>query len=176
MTDPAPPLHGGEEPSAPAVARRTLPGADELPRAAVYLTPGQLFAAAEPTEVVTVLGSCVSVCLFDRTTAVGGVNHFLVPVGPAQDPSPRYGDYAMEALLEALRTKGAHPAGLRAKVFGGAGEVRAGRPSVGAKNVGLALRALAAAHVPVLASDVGGTAGRKIVFHTDVGAAWVRLL
>jgi len=163
--------------AAPARRRLDLPGADTRPRRSVYLQPGELCTAAEPTEVVTLLGSCVAVCLFDPVAEVGGVNHFLLPRGPSSDASPRYGTNAMALILEQLLALGARPTALRAKVFGGASSLRPtfGR-SLAAENVALALRVLEEARIPVLESDVGGQRGRKLVFHTDVGSAWMRRL
>lgn len=161
----------------PGRRRLDLPGADATPRAKVYLQPGDAYVSAEPAEVVTLLGSCVSVCLFDPGAAVGGVNHFLLPRGPSSDASPRYGINAMALLLEQVLACGASATALRAKVFGGASSLRPtfGR-SLAAENVELALGVLERAGIPVLERDVGGARGRKLVFHTDVGTAWLRRL
>ena len=154
-----------------------LPGADGRPRRSVYLHAGQVHAAAEPSSLVTVLGSCVAVCLYDREAGVGGMNHFLLPHPTLREHSPRFGAYAMPHLLEEVLKLGARRERLGAKVFGGACVIEAfkGR-NLGAENVALALKALDEARVQVLERDVGGRHGRKLVFHTDVGAAWVRAL
>jgi chemotaxis protein CheD len=161
----------------PGRRRLDLPGADAILRRSFYLQPGGVHSSAEPTEVVTLLGSCVSVCLFDPAARVGGVNHFLLPQGPSADGSPRYGTNAMALLLEEVLALGASASALRAKVFGGASTLRPafGR-SIAEKNVELALHVLEEARIPVLERDVGGDRGRKLVFHTDVGAAWMRRL
>src|SRR4051812_50134949 len=49
-------------------------------RKTVYLLPGELHASAEQTQVTTILGSCVSVCLWDQKLRIGGMNHFLLPM------------------------------------------------------------------------------------------------
>lgn len=154
-----------------------LPGADGKARRSVYLHAGQVHAAAEPSSVVTVLGSCVAVCLCDREAGVGGVNHFLLPHPTLREQSARFGAFAMSHLLEEVFKLGARRERLEAKVFGGACVIEAlkGR-NLGTENVELALKALEGAGVPVLERDVGGHNGRKLVFHTDVGAAWVRKL
>lgn len=166
----------------PALARTgdvtlDLPGADGRARPSVYLHAGQVHASAEPSSVVTVLGSCVAVCLWDTRAGVGGVNHFLLPHPTLREQSARFGAVAMPQLLEQVLRLGARRAQLEAKVFGGACLMDAmkGR-NLGAENVELALRALQEAGVPVRERDVGGRNGRKLVFHTDVGAAWVRKL
>jgi chemotaxis protein CheD len=151
---------------------------DGVQRRRVYLQGGEIFASAEPAEVSTVLGSCVGVCLFAPAARVGGLNHFLLPTGP-DARSARFGDAAMRLLLEEVLARGARRHELRAKIFGGAavlgGEARAA-PTVGAQNVALAIQALGAAGIPTFDGDVGGTRGRKLVFHTDTGDVWVKTL
>ncbi len=154
-----------------------LPGADGKLRRSVYLHAGQVHVSAEPSSVVTVLGSCVAVCLCDREAGLGGVNHFLLPHPTVREQSPRFGAFAMPHLLQRVLELGARRERLEAKVFGGACIVEAlkGR-NLGTENLDVALKALEQAGVPVLERDVGGHHGRKLVFHTDVGAAWVRTL
>lgn len=148
-------------------------------RASVYLQPGQVHAAAVPTAITTVLGSCVSVCLFDAEAGVGGMNHFLLPHPVNRERSARFGNVAMEELVAAVTRRGAARGRLRAKVFGGAavlGTRQDGRRTLGDENVRVALGALLDLGVTVLDGDVGGTQGRKLVFHTDDGTAWMRTL
>ena len=73
-----------------------------------------------PTLISTVLGSCVSACLWDAETAIGGMNHFLLPVGSqaTETLDPKYGVYAMERLINGLMGAGADRRRLKAKVFG----------------------------------------------------------
>jgi chemotaxis protein CheD len=153
-------------------------GTRDVTRARVFVQGGEVFAAAEPTEVVTVLGSCVAVCLFDPGTRTGGVNHFLLSSGP-EPGSARFGPGAMQLLLERRRALGARHHALRAKVFGGAAvlgtDPRTGH-GIGEQNVELAYRLLAGEGIAVRNADVGGTHGRKLVFHTDTGDAWVATL
>ena len=154
-----------------------LPGADGRVRQSVYLHAGQVHASTEPSSVVTVLGSCVAVCLFDLRSGVGGMNHFLLPHATIRDRSSRFGGSAMAQLLEQVLKLGANRGGLQAKIFGGACIIDAFKArSLGAENVEVALKALQEASVPVLEHDMGGQHGRKVVFHTDTGAAWVRAL
>ncbi len=150
-------------------------------RVDLYLHPGQVFASRCPARVTTVLGSCVAVCLWDRHSAVGGINHYLLPDGAADGPSPlRFGSVATPALIDEILALGAHRSGLQAKVFGGACIAVAfrgqGKRHLGAANVQSALATLAAAGIPVEARDTEGRRGRKLVFQTDGGSAWVKPL
>lgn len=152
--------------------------------AAVKLLPGEYFAAAQATAVITLLGSCVSVCLYDRASGIGGMNHFMLPelleAGVRRCPdscagvcSARYGSCAMRLLLQRLKELGAAPSRLEAKVFG-AGRVLNGAADVGEKNASFALAYLRELGIPVVASDLGDTFPRKVLFFTATGRAYVK--
>ena len=145
-----------------------------------YLHPGDIHALAQPSRVTTILGSCVSVCLFERDGTVGGMNHFLLPSAPTPaSSSTRYGDCAVDVLVKRLLALGASRERLIAKVFGGANVLHAfaeGSRHIGAANVEMARKALARHGIPIGAEDVGGTRGRKLVFSAPDGAAWVKVL
>jgi len=142
-----------------------------------YLYPGELIASHEPCTLNTVVGSCVAVFLWDARRRLGGMNHYLLPRDPRPDaPSPRFGDTAIRLLIEAL---GGDPAALVAKVFGGAHVLGNAGPDgnhLGRQNADLAFECLQKLHIPILANDVGGTRGRRIVANTGDGSAWVKEL
>ncbi len=146
-------------------------------RQSVYLHPGQMHASDQPVAISTVLGSCVAVCLYDRATGVGGANHYLLPDdGAGEQTSPRYGRAAIHSLLErVLRLGGVH-SGLEAKIFGGASMLKGTTSQLGMNNVKLAREIMREYSIPVVAEDVGGSRGRKLVFDLADGAAWVKVL
>lgn len=150
------------------------------PRINVYLHPGQMIAAPESSAVTTILGSCVAVCLYDLQTGIGGMNHFLLPFDSGEGQGTgRFGDRAVPELIEQLSAIGAEPKRLQAKVFGGACVLDAFRDRenhLGSQNVRAAQKILAAASIPIVSADVEGRRGRKLIFHTDDGAAWVKAL
>jgi chemotaxis protein CheD len=171
-------MRSGDAPRPGAAASQHELAADEL-CARHYLVPGGLFASEEPTLVTTILGSCVSVCLFDPARRIGGANHFLLPhwvQGPHE--SNRYGVVAVATLIKKLVAFGSRGPELRAKIFGGARLLGSTSPAsdVGSKNAKLAQKLLAEAEVPVVAHDLGGDRSRKLVFRTSDGASWVRRL
>jgi chemotaxis protein CheD len=140
----------------------------------VFLSPGEVIGADEPTLITTVLGSCVAITLWDKDRRIGGVNHFVLPRGGA---TTRYGETAMRALLEDVLTRGAHLRSLEAKVFGGAAVLpTSGEGSVGAANVAFALGELERRGIPVVARRTGGERGRLLMFNTLTGEAFVRWL
>jgi chemotaxis protein CheD len=139
----------------------------------VYLHPGQLYAARHAALISTILGSCVAVCLWDPVARVGGMNHFLLPLGKG----PRYGSDALPKLVEEMLDRGAFLARTVAKVFGGACVIEhftGPRKAIGAQNVEKAMQFLAAHSIPVRADQTGGRRGRKLLFHTSTGQAYVK--
>jgi chemotaxis protein CheD len=145
-----------------------------------YLHAGHMVISREPCRVTTVLGSCVAVGLWDPTSGIGGVNHFLLPHG--SDPkSARFGNAAVRTLIREVVVAGARRRSLQAKLFGGACVLRAFRgfgtgTHLGQKNVEVARQILLDEAIPVAAEDVEGERGRKLIFQTHDGAAWVRSL
>ncbi len=158
----------------------TAPAPRPAAAARAYLHPGQIFASAEPTLVTTILGSCVAVCLWDPTTGIGGLNHFQLPRWSGSGPrTPRYASVAIQALLDRLLALGARRDELEAKLFGGAcvsADLGVRRPSLGDQNVERALVYLRECALPVTASATGGRRGRKLIFDTSAGTAWVKEL
>lgn len=142
-----------------------------------YLYPGGLFADPRPHRVTTVLGSCVAVCLWDPVCRVGGINHYLLPLWNGEGlPTPRYGNVAIDLLVERLLALGCGRGRLTAKLFGGAAmwENPHGLLSVGERNIDLARRTLERHRIPVVGADVGGEAGRKIIFCSGSGEVLLR--
>jgi chemotaxis protein CheD len=158
----------------------TLIAAPAKEPASLYLHPGQLVVSATPCCIGTILGSCVAVCVWDDETGIGGMNHFLLPNFAGRGASSaRFGNVAIEMLLSRLANAGARRYSMRAKLFGGANVLEALRGvggSLGRQNVEVARRQLLEAQVPVVAEDVEGDRGRKVIFRTDDGSAKVRLL
>ena len=86
----------------------------------IYLYPAALVVPKKPTIVHTILGSCVSVCLFDKKNNFGGINHFMLPLWNGNGlASPKYGNIAIEKLYENMLQTGSEHKNLIAKVFGG---------------------------------------------------------
>lgn len=153
--------------------------AGDVRRATVYLHPGQLFASSTPSAVTTILGSCVAIVLWDEAAGIGGLNHYLLPLWARHgEDTLRFGNVAFERLLDDLIALGAVKGRLRAKVFGGACLLasESNGHHLGTKNVEVARSLLADAHIPIVAEDVGGHRGRKLIVHTDTGDAWVKRL
>jgi len=143
-------------------------------RPRVYLHAGQIYAAAVSTEIVTILGSCVSICLFDAARGIGGLNHFMLP-SDSLTPSPRYLRHATNMLLEQLEALGARRSRLEAKLFGGAAVLKIGNPvDLGSRNVDAARARLEQERIPIIEECVGGDRGRKLTFITSDGTSRIK--
>jgi chemotaxis protein CheD len=141
-----------------------------------YLIPGKIFAAAQPFAISTILGSSVALCLWDSAHRIGGANHFMLPDGPEDgENATRYGNVANPALLRRMLDLGAELKTLEARIFGGSlPPVTFGNSGdrLGERNVQVATHFLNLSGIRLVQSEVGGTRGRKLVFHTDDGRAW----
>ena len=143
----------------------------------VTLYLGDVHAAFEPTLMKTLLGSCVSVCLYDPMRQIGGMNHFMLPQSPGEDgASSRFGIPAMENLIAALIDLGGSPRRFVAKIFGGAHVLDIDEPLVAVpqQNIDFARSCLAAGGIPIVAEDVGGTIARHLHFHSDSGRVFIK--
>jgi chemotaxis protein CheD len=140
----------------------------------IFLVPGSMYCSPTPSVVSTVLGSCVSVCLWDFSGRVGGMNHYVLPYAGGE-VSLRYGDVALDALWRSMERLGAARRFIRAKIFGGAAVLPFGDDeTVGEKNVRLARAWLDALGVPLMAAQTGGRTGLHIRFNTGDGTVETR--
>jgi chemotaxis protein CheD len=135
-----------------------------------FLYPAALFASKTPHMVTTILGSCVAICLYDPKIRLGGINHYMLPLWNGQGlASPKYGNIAIEKLIEKMISLGCNRNNLQAKVFGG-GEVietTITQFNIGARNIKLAMEMLEELRIPIIGQSVGGKLGRKILFNTE---------
>lgn len=146
----------------------------------VTIMPGEYYVSREEDIVIgTILGSCVSACLYDPVSRVVGMNHFLLsgrqnnPTdGVWQSEAGRYGIHSMEIIINGMLKLGARKETLRAKAFGGASVLPAanranGFASVGEMNARFVLEFLRNEGIRLISSDLGGCEGRAIRFHSD---------
>ena len=135
-----------------------------------FLYPAALFASKTPYMVTTILGSCIAVCMHDPILKIGGINHFMLPLWNGQGlASPKYGNIAIERLLEKMISLGCLKGNLQAKIFGGGEVIQTSvtQFNIGARNIKLAMEMLDELKIPVKGQSVGGKLGRKIIFNTD---------
>lgn len=142
---------------------------------AVKVLPGEYFVHTDDLLIMTTLGSCIAVCLWDRGQRIGGLNHFMLPEGAGSDG--RYGSFAMELLINEMLRQGAARHALEAKVFGGA-QVIAGMDTinVGERNTRFVLEYLQTERIPIVSRDVLDIHPRKVCFMPVSGRVVVKRL
>jgi two-component system, chemotaxis family, protein-glutamate methylesterase/glutaminase len=144
---------------------------------------GEIYFAKDHEVITTILGSCVSVCLYHPQLGCGGIIHFALPDKDHAKNSSRsslnFGDYATQNLIDGLlEIPGVTRSGLKAKIIGGAKVIEDVVHSslIGDLNVTIARKILLKNNISVVAEDVGGKEGRKIFFYTDSGRVRVSKL
>ncbi len=152
--------------------------------ATAKLLPGEYYVTTKSEAVVTVLGSCVSACIRDRVFGIGGMNHFMLPIhegdrsswtGSVVDNITRFGNYAMEHLINDILSHGGMRKNLEVKVFGG-GRIVQGLSDIGACNARFVLDYLAEEKLPVASQDLNGDTPRKIYYFPKTGRVLMKKL
>ncbi len=167
----------------------TLPGFETVNRywdhrmqcIAAKILPGEYYVTASRELVTTVLGSCVSACIRDCVTGVGGMNHFLLPLNDGETWSEteiaslanRYGNYAMEHMINDILKQGGRKQNLEVKIFGGSKIIKS-MTDVGNSNICFVRNYLRTEELKVVAEDLGGTNPRKIMYFPDSGRVLVK--
>ncbi|MDQ6968112.1 MAG: chemoreceptor glutamine deamidase CheD [Mariprofundaceae bacterium] len=148
------------------------------------LLPGDYYVTSSTEAVVTVLGSCVSACVRDRVFGIGGMNHFMLPIhegdrnnwrGGVVDNITRFGNYAMEHLINDILSNGGMRKNLEVKVFGG-GRIIKGMSDIGACNARFVLDYLKEEGLSVVSQDLNGDQPRKIYYFPKTGRVLMKKL
>ena len=135
-----------------------------------YLKPGWVYATQESLVIETVLGSCVSVFLFDKRLRCGGANHIVYPQAPPDQTTTKYGNIAMRVLFHLMHDFGSLSANLTAALVGGASIAdNSASLAVVTENLAIAERSLSRRGIPVVRRETGGNRGRKVAFETATG-------
>ena len=153
----------------------------DFARNAVKVLPGEFFVSGDDIVVSTVLGSCVSACIWDRVAGIGGMNHFMLPNNGGQsDPTAmagRYGVFAMEQLINELLKRGARKMNFECKLFGGGAVMKNfSTLNVGERNAQFAIDFLKTEGIRVASKDLLDVYPRRVVFFPTVGRALCRKL
>lgn len=140
----------------------------ELHLNSYYLKPGYIYISKKPTRVTTVLGSCVSFCIYDKKLKYGGINHYLMPRhNENSQPSGKFGNLAIKKLHSLFIKQGSEHKDLVASIVGGA-SLYSTIPAfnIGQKNIILAEEMVAELKLKVAFRDLGGKCGRRLLFYT----------
>lgn len=150
------------------------------------ILPGELYISNSKNEyITTVLGSCISACIWDSANQVGGMNHFMLPLKSGisiyDDTSniaglaTRYGNFAMEHLINELLKNGAIRRNLKIKIFGG-GAIFGQKTEVGKKNIEFVEDYIYQENLNLVSKDLGLDNPRKVLFEPVTGRVWVKKL
>lgn len=144
---------------------------------AAKIIPGEYYVTRANELVTTVLGSCIAACIRDREAGIGGMNHFMLPETHAGSPSraetvinnaARYGNYAMEHLINTILSNGGKRKNLEVKVFGG-GRIIQTMTDVGMKNIEFVLDYIDQEGLNLLSRDLGDIYPRKVIYYPQTG-------
>ncbi|WP_269082197.1 chemoreceptor glutamine deamidase CheD [Thalassomonas actiniarum] len=151
------------------------------------ILPGEFYITTENIAIATTLGSCIAACIRDTRTGMGGMNHFMLPhtlkeaaeVNWGQRKricdATRYGNYAMEHLINKILSHGGRRCNFRAKVFGG-GKVLKQMSDVGQSNIDFVLGYLKDENIRIDNADLGGDYPRKVIFEPGTGKVYMKRL
>jgi len=152
---------------------------------AAKILPGEYYITDENELVTTVLGSCVSACVRDRVLGIGGMNHFMLPItadgkgwsglSDFASTATRYGNFAMEHMINRILTKGGYRKNLEAKIFGG-GQIQRNLSNVGQLNIDFVHEYLEIEGIPIVSEDSGGAYPRKVVYFPRSGRVMMKKL
>jgi len=150
---------------------------------AARLLPGEYYVTLHDEAVYTTLGSCISACIRDRVAGVGGMNHFMLPASADADgwkstslsAATRYGNFAMEHLINVILKNGGKRQNLEVKIFGG-GRILANMTDVGMRNIEFVHDYIQTEGLRVVAEDVGSIHPRMVVYFPASGEVKVKRL
>jgi chemotaxis protein CheD len=149
------------------------------------ILPGEFYVSKREIPIATTLGSCVAACIWDSQYNIGGMNHFMLPLTDREahevnwgqrgmhSDATRYGNFAMEYLINLILRNGGQKKNLRAKAFGGA-KVLENMSNVGDRNINFVLGYLDNENIPLISSDLGSIYPRKVFFEPHTGRALVK--
>jgi chemotaxis protein CheD len=150
---------------------------------AAKISPGEYYYTDKDMLIVTVLGSCVSACIRDSVTGIGGMNHFMLPDSATADKdspvseSMRYGTYAMEVLINQLLRNGARRENLEAKIFGGGNVLKSFTTmNVGDRNAIFVRKFLKDERIRITSEDLLDIYPRKVYYFPKTGRVLVKKL
>ena len=152
---------------------------------AAKILPGEYYVTRQHEIITTVLGSCISACIRDPLSGVGGMNHFMLPGDTSKSLSQwgggecmetRYGIAAMEMLINDIIKQGCRKDRLELKLFGGGKVLAMDVNNVGERNIEFARQFVRAEGFTIAAEDVGGPHPRKVNFFPRTGKVMIRRL
>ncbi|EIJ43323.1 chemotaxis protein [Beggiatoa alba B18LD] len=171
---------------------RTLPGYEHIKRYWDYhihahiakILPGESYVTRHDEIITTVVGSCVSACIRDVVNNIGGMNHFMLPAQQLNSSeweathvsaAMRYGNYAMEHVVNEILKYGGKRQYLEVKLFGG-GQIMKNMANIGQQNIEFVRNYVRLEGLKLVAEDLGDIYPRKIMFYPLTGLVRIKKL
>jgi chemotaxis protein CheD len=133
-----------------------------------FLQPGYIVIPDGALSISAVIGSGVSLCLYDRKHKFGGMNLFQLPFMNTKGKTTAiYGNVACVTLIRMMKQLGTSTRHLEAQLFGGARHPDSPDRDIGSENVEMARKIILKYGISLASEDVGGEKGRKVVFNTE---------
>jgi chemotaxis protein CheD len=152
---------------------------------AAKILPGEYYVSMHNELITTVLGSCIAACIRDVKMGIGGMNHFMLPMGCEVEhlgkthltSATRYGNFAMEILINEIIKAGGDRKRMEVKLFGG-GRVLSSMSTmdIGKKNIAFVHEYLLQEGLKIVSEDVGDIYPRKVNFYPESGRVRVKKL
>lgn len=152
------------------------------------IKPGEYYVTKHDEGILTVLGSCISACIRDRVSGIGGMNHFMLPSVPGGEPAEwvaaglgaatRYGNHAMEHLINEIMKNaknGCTRENLEVKIFGGSRVIKT-MADVGNRNILFVRDYMRIENLQVVVEDVGDIYPRTVAYFPSTGLVRVKRL
>ena len=146
------------------------------------IMPGQYYVTISDEIITTVLGSCISACIRDSKLGIGGMNHFMLPSSDIEaaklnttTDAARYGNYAMEHMINDILKNGGRRENLEVKIFGG-GKILKNMTDIGLRNISFIHEYIKTEGMKIISEDVGDVHPRKVIYHPASGKAQVKRL
>ena len=138
--------------------------------------------ARSPETLVTyALGSCVGICIWDKSAKIGGLSHIMLPDSLSNSGASlnrmKFADTAIPDMYnEMLRKYSCTPANLVVKIAGGALMFPQSNAkfNIGYRNVAAVRLALLKLRMPVKGADTGADYGRTVFFYPESGKIEVK--
>lgn len=177
----------------PLLIAEPLPGFEKINRyvdkrthrVTAKILPGEYYVTMNDELIATVLGSCISACVRCKVFGIGGMNHFMLPMSHSNghdswingnnSEATRYGNYAMEHMINDILKQGASRKHLEVKLVGG-GRILKNMSDVGARNISFVHEYIRAEGLELAGEDLGDIYPRKVIYDPMTGKVRVKKL
>lgn len=142
----------------------------------------QMGIAIPPEILVTTVGSCIAIILYEPYKDPIGLVHIMLPNSKNKESKNplKYADTGIKTLIQLMRYNQESAHKLKAKIAGGAqmfGEISKDTPiQIGIENIKSVKEILKFYKIPILGEDLGGQKGRQILVDSSNKKIYVNFI